>query len=60
MPARKRTVRTINVRIDKAVDKALATLQAIHGDRLTVSQIIRDAIIEKAQHDAREHNKTGT
>jgi hypothetical protein len=58
MPTKKRTIRTINIRVDARVDRALQILNAIHGEAKTQSEIIREAIIEKAERDSISKTQT--
>jgi hypothetical protein len=62
MPSKKRIVGRIEVRVDRRTAAALEKLIEIHGDHLSQSDIIRDAIIEKAERDAKQHEppKLGT
>jgi hypothetical protein len=56
MPAQKKTIKTINIRLDAKTIEALDALIEIHSE-LSISDIIRLAIIEKAKHDKK---KSGT
>jgi hypothetical protein len=60
MPGRKkRTVKVMNIRIDQPTVDALEQLMELHGDQfVTMSDLIRDAILEKAKRDAKLKTKS--
>lgn len=53
MPAEKRMVKRIELRLDSRSAEALARLEAALGPDKTQSDIIREAIIEKANREAK-------
>lgn len=61
MPEQKRMIRTINIRLDARTSEALQMLADMHSE-LSISDLIRLAIIEKAERDVKKarKDKTGT
>lgn len=59
MPAEKRMVKRIELRLDNRSAEALAKLEATLGPDKTQSDIIREAIIEKANREAKRERARG-
>lgn len=53
MPAKKRMLDRLEVRIDAKTREALTKLEEIYGTDKAQSEIIREAIIEKAKRESR-------